>query len=183
MVDFIRSQNLVIGATGSGKSTFIKKILKSAKFKVGVIVTTTPWEYTKVKSAFITSFDKIDLIVDLLFSASPRLPRYIVIDNYVGVYKLSDPIEKLFTQGRHFNIATFVLTQYAAKCPPVCRENARYIWVFRSCVKSYELIFNNQNKYAKKQDFIRFMQSRTGYTPILINNSDLSLKDNIILLS
>lgn len=182
MINFDKSQNLIIGATGSGKSTFTKKIITSHKFKFGIIATTTPWEYQNVKNAAVITFEELDRYVEILFKASRKLNKYIVIDNYVGVYTLSKPIEKLFTQGRHFNIAVFLLTQYAAKCPPVIRENARYTWVFRSCVKTYELIFDNQNRFSKKRDFVAFMQKKTGYTPILINNDDLSLTDNIIVL-
>lgn len=181
-IELTKSQNLIMGATGSGKTTFVKKLLKKAKFHFGIVITTTPWEYNDLKTAYVTSFDEIETATKILFNCSKKLKKYVVIDNYVGVYKLASPVEKLFTQGRHFGIATFLLTQYAAKCPPVVRENARYIWVFRSCVKSYELIFNNQNKFSKKRDFVEFMQKKTGYTPVLINNADLELKDNIMVL-
>ena len=181
-IDFNRSQNLIVGATGSGKTTFTKKIIKRHKFTFGIIATSTPWEYKNIKNAAVIEFKDLDSYTDMLFKASTKIPKYVIIDNFIGIYKLNATVEKLFTQGPHFNIATFLLTQYAAKCPPVVRENARYIWVFRSCVKTYELIFNNQNKYAKKQDFVKFMQSKTGYSPILINNADLSLRDNILVL-
>lgn len=181
-VDFIKSQNLIMGATGSGKTTFVKKILKRSRFKFGIIVTTTPWEYTSVRNAYVCGFEEIESACKILFGCSSKMNKYVVIDNFVGVYKVGDCVEKLFTQGRHFNIAVFLLAQYAAKVPPVVRENARYIWVFRSCVKSYELLFNNQNKFSKKRDFIEFMQKKSGYSPIFINNADLSLKDNVIVL-
>lgn len=181
-IDFNRSQNLIVGATGSGKTTFTKKIIKRHKFTFGIIATSTPWEYSTIKNAAVIEFKDLDSYTDMLFKASTKIPKYVIIDNFIGIYKLNATVEKLFTQGRHFNIATFLLTQYAAKCPPVVRENARYIWVFRSCVKTYELLYNNQNKYAKKQDFVKFMQSKTGYSPILINNADLSLRDNILVL-
>lgn len=181
-IDFIKSQNLIIGATGSGKTTFVRKVIKSTRFRFGVVITSTPWEYSTLRNAYVTDFDNIDQMAEILFKCSRKVPKFIVIDNFVGIYKIAGVVEKIFTQGRHFNIAVFLLTQYAAKCPAVCRENARYMWVFRSCVRSYELIFNNQNKYSKKADFIAFMQSVTGYEPVLINNADLSLKDNIFII-
>lgn len=176
-----KSQNLLVGSTGSGKSTLVKKLLKSAKWDLGMIFTSTDWEYKDVKKGIPLKFDSIDK-VNLLFSPKIiKLRKFVIIDNYIGIMKLGPIIEKLYTQGRHFGIAVFVLTQYAAKVPPVVRENSRYVWILRANVKSYDLLFNNQNKYSKKNDFIEFCQKNTSYIPILINNEDLNLINNIVL--
>lgn len=182
-ISLYRSQNLIVGATGSGKTVFLSKLLKNIKYDLIFIFTTTPWEYEHVKRAIILDFTQIKKI-ELLFSKRPRimkLKKCCIVDNWIGACKITSEIEMLYTQGRHFNISSFVLTQYLAKVPPVVRENSRYIWLLRTCIKSYDMLYNNQNKYHKKSQFIEFCQKNTSYTPILINNEDLELENNIIL--
>lgn len=180
-IDLRGSQNLLIGTTGSGKSTLVKKLLKTTKWDLGMIFTTTPWEYSDVKKGIPLEFALIDK-VNLLFSPKlMKLKKFVIIDNYIGIMKLGALIEKIYTQGRHFGLAVFVLSQYAAKVPPVVRENSRYVWILRANVRSYDLLFNNQNKFSRKLDFIEFCQKNTSYIPILINNEDLNLINNIVI--
>lgn len=182
MFSLYKSQILILGQTGAGKSTLIKKLLKGCpKFHFGFVFTTTPWEWSDVKNAIVLGFDQIDKISLLFHEKLIKIKKYVIIDNFIGVCKLGSIIEKLYTQGRHFNVAAISLTQYAAKLSPTIRENSRYIFILRSSIRSYELIFNNQNKFSKKNDWVDFCQKHAGYKPILINNNDLNLINNVII--
>lgn len=184
MFSLYKSQVLILGQTGAGKSSLLKKLLKGCpKFDFGFCFTSTPWELSEFKNIITLSFDDFDK-VNILFNIKLiKLKKFVIIDNFIGLYKLDKIAEKLYTQGRHFNIASICLSQYAGKVPPTIRENSRYIFILRSSIKSYELLYNNQNKYNKKADWIDFCQKNASYSPILINNNDLNLINNIILFN
>lgn len=177
------SQNLLVGQTGSGKTTYTLKLLKASKFDQVYIFTTTPWEWRGLSRITVLTYDEIAVVDNLFNAANRQTTKAVVIDNFVGVINLrgTDVVERLFTQGRHYNIATFVLTQHATKMSPTCRENARHIWLFRSSHINYSVTYLSQNKFTREKDWIAFCKKRSGYTPIFINNADLSLEDNVWL--
>jgi hypothetical protein len=186
MFSLYKSQILILGQTGAGKSTLLKKLIKGCpKFDFGFCFTSTPWEWSgpQFKNIITLSFDDFDK-VNILFNIKLiKLKKFVIIDNFIGIFKIDKLVEKLYTQGRHFNIASFCLCQYASKITPTVRENSRYIFILRCSIKSYELLYNNQNKYNKKSDWIDFCQKNASYSPILINNNDLNLINNIILFN
>lgn len=180
-LNFDGRQVIICGATESGKTTLLKKLLKLAKpYDIGLIYTTTPHEWEYLKRGICLDYSKLDIINVLFNKKIKDLRKFVIIDNFIGECKLDDKIEKLFTQGRHFNITTFVLTQHLTKAvSPTIRENARYIFALKCSMHTYDCLFNYQNKFSKKKDFIEFGIKRDGYKPLLIDNNDLSLTENV----
>lgn len=172
---------LISGRTRSGKTQTFLKCAKKAKYDLVMVFTTTPEEYLGLKNRWLLDFRDIDKIKYLFHPKIKELKKCVVIDNFIGVYKLDKQIEMLYTQCRHYNISTWTLTQYMAKVPSVCRENSLYIFALSSNVRSYELMFNLQNKFSKKGEFIEFMQKHACRKPIIIDNYNVELRDNIFI--
>lgn len=177
---------IICGATRTGKSTLLFKLLKLIK-KIDLIFvyTSTGYEWLHVKKAIVLGFDQLEK-VDLLFHEKLKpLNKVIVIDNFIGEKKIKLPvIDKIYTSGRHYGITCFILTQYiSGHITPVVRDNTNYYFIMRTKIRTYEILFEQQNYYTKKKDFIDYcLKNQKKYNPILIDNYNLELENNIILL-
>lgn len=56
---------------------------------------------------------------------------FIIFDDILGAKFNGKMLTQLFSQYRHYNITIFVATQYFNKLPPLIRENAAYMILFR----------------------------------------------------
>lgn len=167
-------QILLIGRTGAGKTSFIKKYVNKNKgdYDIVYVFTTTPDEYkTMTCTANIMALDKLGPTVNQMIKKNDKRRRLVLIDNYIGICDLDDTVLMLFTQGRHKLISVCVLSQYLFKIKPCIRTNASHMFIFKSNIRDYDALFEYQDEYTNKQEFLTYMTQNTqDYNPVLIKN-------------
>ncbi len=93
----------------------------------------------------------------------------------------SNAIKKLFTRGRHLNIAVCITAQYPYHIPPICRVNCDYILLGQLNKQSIDLLkdeFLVGNINAK--EFTKMYYRTTGdYQFLIINNNSVKNNDNL----
>jgi hypothetical protein len=93
----------------------------------------------------------------------------------------SEEMKKLFTRGRHLNIAVCITTQYPYHIPPILRCNCDYMLVGQLNKQSIELLkdeFLMGNIDSK--EFLKMYYRCTGnYQFLIINNNSVSSNDNL----
>lgn len=181
-IEFYSSTFLLVGKTRSGKTTLFKKLVNKAKYDIILVITTTPHEYTDLKNVAFVEFEQMEDTIELLMTDKfKKLNKCIVVDNFIGMYSMrnSKIFERLYTSCRHHNISVWTLSQMATKLCPTIRENSLYTFILTCGNNSYEKLFDIQNKFSKKKEWLDFVHEVVCDYPILIDNYDVKLKDNV----
>ena len=181
---------IFIGKTKSGKTTALKKLMTKyrAQFDYCYVFTSIKKEeyYDIVNPSNVMGYDKLH-IIDKFTVDDPNIKqkkRLIILDNFIGDTKLEKNVIKIFTAGRHNNITIAVLSQYMYQVPPVIRCNASYYFLLKSSIRDLEAIWDIQDHYDTKEEFMRNMrQQMKGYDPILICNFATNDDKSIFKLS
>ena len=178
---------IICGCSRTGKSTLLYKLLKLIKkIDLMFVFTSTPYEWKDAKRAIVVGVDQLDKINIVFRDKLKPLNKVVVIDNFIGAEKKLrnlPVIDKLYTSGRHYGISAFILTQAMQHLTPVVRDNTNYYFILKVKIRQFEILFEQQNYYTKKKDFIDYcLKNQKRYNPILIDNYNLDLDNNIILL-
>jgi hypothetical protein len=131
---------LAIAKKFAGKSHLLRWVLssliKAGRFDWGVVIsatarTTGEWDLVPRRFIYPTYDPKVIKRVRMVQRANKESRAFIVLDDIVGVLKIDKTIQSLITSARHENITVFVTTQYLKALPPVVRENAETVFLFR----------------------------------------------------
>jgi hypothetical protein len=178
MVNFsIPSIHILPASPGSGKSYLIKYLIyKLSKQKLidYIIVfcgTSFNNSYNFIPEEFVYNDFNENILKNLLEHQSRfrKKPNCVIIfDDCVSFeseLRRSRFCMKLFTEYRHYNITTFIATQYIYKLPPVCRESATYYWLYPQRTKrSWESLYENcgSNQFDNMNDFKKYILEETS---------------------
>jgi hypothetical protein len=110
-----------------------------------------------------------------------NVQAFIVLDDIVGVVTKDDPfIQRLATSARHANISLFVAVQGLTRLPPVVRDNAEYVFIFRTNngdVKNKIYETWNGGLIGTKKDFAAFMDKYVENFAVLCINAKTQSND------
>jgi hypothetical protein len=131
---------LAIAKKFAGKSHLLRWVLssliKAGRFDWGIVIsatarTTGEWDLVPRRFIYPAYDPKVIKRVRMVQRANKESRAFIVLDDIVGVLKIDKTIQSLITSARHENITVFVTTQYLKGLPPICRENAETVFLFR----------------------------------------------------
>jgi hypothetical protein len=131
---------LAIAKKYSGKSHLLQWIIsehiRAGQFDYGVVISATArsnGEWNVVPSRFIYAEYQPEIIqrVRATQQQNPESRAFIVLDDCIGTLRVDDTIKSLFTNARHDRITVFCAVQYLKSVPPVLRQNAEYVFIFR----------------------------------------------------
>lgn len=172
-IEFPR-QVLIVGRTGSGKSTWLRKFLNHHKSKIDhvYIFNTRKDEYADI-TPHVYDYEQLN-VVDKFLVDNPEIRkkhRVIIYDNFAHT-KLENNVIQMYTSGRHNNITVICLCQYIFKVSPVIRANTSHFICFKSCSRDYEEMYllQDDEEFPDKANFISYMKRNTGkdYNPVVI---------------
>lgn len=179
------------GKRGSGKTILAKELIENEKHLFSNIFLFSPTEKLNhdykdlIKASHI--FDNwSDKWCKMLFEKLTSVPKtelkhtLLVFDDMGSESSMDNSKEfiKLFTRGRHLNIAVLSLNQYLYQLPKICRSNLDYLLVSQQNAQSVEILedeFNNSNLTPAEFKKI-YYQSTSNFYFMLINCN--TIKDN-----
>lgn len=88
----------------------------------------------------------------------------IIIDDCADSLKCggrSNPLEKLYIAGRHYNITVWTTSQYYTSVPPVVRNNTNVLYVWNTSYKEIHKIAEEFSD-VKTDEFIKQFRESTG---------------------
>lgn len=160
---------IIAGQTGSGKTTLLRRLLMEFNGKTDAVYLfsetadmTKDFGNTIHSSCIFDTFDEDDLtrIIDRQEKIRSRLYDVgradlwednfhiiIILDDFStesATWRNSKIVQKLISQGRHYNITFIVSVQYLMTCPPVLRKNARLIFATTMNKKNDRDIFHRE---------------------------------------
>lgn len=187
---YSNDRNFIVGRTGSGKSFFVKNLLKSFK---RYIIYDTNSEYSnfgfvvkdhkKIKDAMkkyqrvvfqpdVLSTPIFEYVCDLVYQSSNCLFVAEEIQNYASLYLMPPNFQKIITMGRKRGIGFVGTSQRPALVNPTVRTQCENIFAF-AChpidAKSFEKIIMQWERIPKLQDF--------SYMAFSVRNSDIEIID------
>ncbi|EFO93451.1 hypothetical protein CRE_23124 [Caenorhabditis remanei] len=141
------SQTTIIGATQSGKTTLLKKIIENCSTSFDTPITNIFW-FCGVKTPGIpTNVPNLRVYEGLpdveLLKEHKDQTNVVVCDDLMTEFARSKDslnlLNTLFTvYAHHYNCAVFNLVQSAFALPPVTRNNSTYIILMRGAYQAYE---------------------------------------------
>lgn len=196
---------LVVGRSGSGKSTILYNLLTNEKLLGGYFNYIFVFSDVKVddilaklelpEENYINDFDeeKVSKIMknienkieDMgLAEASKDMRIAFIFDDLLNKQQFlkSNIMRKLASANRHFLISFFVLTQYYRAIPPVIRTNASGIIYFPASLAENEKLADEQcPPNMSKKEFIKMIDHATSekHSFMFINNRAKSLDEKI----
>lgn len=160
--------HMFVGMTGSGKTTIVKWLLyyyaKKGMFHriyvfcpTGLIEKKGNYPDFFDKNVIFSDPDKYELIFDKILEYQKKNPTrriLLLYDDCIGSVSFGkDFFTKVAISGRHFNISSFIITQYLNKVPPVIRTNCFTYFVFKTQAQNIETLQDFNSEYREKKDF------------------------------
>ena len=112
-----------------------------------------------------------------------RVNVLLVLDDCCSDVKFhqSDSLKRIFTRGRHCNLAVIIISQYIYQVPPVCRSNADYILVSQMNRQGVDILTSEYLMgNISKDDFMKmYYRNTSNYGFLLISNSSASDNNNL----
>ena len=195
------SSYLVIGRSGSGKSTNIAALLTDPQLLGGYFnyivvfsdvacddvlkhalqlpdenyICGEDFTEDKVKSILTTMEKKIKEMG--IKKACVEFKVCIVFDDILSRAKLlkSDTMRKLFTANRHYLLSVMILSQYLKSIPPVIRQNVSGLVFYPSSLMEIEkLAEENTPPFMNKKQFIQVVEHACNekHSFLFINRKD-----------
>ncbi len=172
----LEDSNLYLGCgqVRSGKSFLLRALLLEAWYKFiikfGIVFSCTPWNgfwQTILPEKAVKEFS-IDRLEDYLEWLSVNKEQYgksfLIIEDAVGSLRTGAIIEKLVANYRHYDISFLgFATQYIYKMPPIVREQACLVGIFKHYTKKslmalYETFGSSFYSY---KEFINYLKMAT----------------------
>lgn len=165
--------HIFLGMTGSGKSSLLKWVLyqyakKKQWHKIFIFCPTGRLHKQgepHVKN-YDDHFDKSHIYIDhdryeeqfdqiIEYQKKNEGRRILLVfDDCVGNINFSKKFfTKVATQGRHYNMSTFIVTQYFKAIEPIIRTNAFTFYVFKTMAENIEELASFNADYKSKRDF------------------------------
>lgn len=175
------SINLFVGAPRSGKSYLMKylliKLALEGKFKYGLVFSPSDNTFESViPGKYLHRLYNDDKLKSFLrLQKKSKQQAFLIIDDGIGSINLKTELFKhLFTSYRHYNITIFLSVQYVYSVPPVIRQCATYVYIFKhSNQRSFEALFlsyfSDMNNWRDVRNEMN-NKLKQKYTFILINN-------------
>ena len=174
----------------SGKSELVKYLVKqemNAFDKIFVFSSTEPMNkfYQKYipKNNIFSEFSEqwLERLYKRMTELKDQDKNYnvlIIFDDVNDDLHESKMIKKLYSTGRHLNLACIVICQYVNQLPPICRTNCDYMLIGQTNAYSIELLSNEYlfGPITKKEFIKMYHDSTKDYNFLIINCN--SVKDN-----
>lgn len=192
---------MLVGATGSGKTNFIKFLFKNGlkqKFNLGVVICNTYELHESydglVEPEFVHNIEnKNDFsIFDSTFRSCKRFieegkkfQTFIIIDDMIGSINFKDErFVRYMATCRHYNISIFILMQQITLyLPPGVRENVKYIGIFKIRETSIDVTYKYvQHNFKNIKEYVSFLKNRPIHTMILLYPDPEYEDDKMILI-
>lgn len=162
---------LLCAKQGSGKTHCINTILYYFKdyFECGIVFTNTKFDepFPSFPDKFIFDYYSEDALTNLmkkqenLVKKGITRPCVVIFDDCLddpGEFS-SEPLKKLATQLRHYNITLIMSTQYCNLLPPRIRSNAMIVIMYQSDTKAnlesmYESFGQRFDTYREFKNYV-----------------------------
>jgi hypothetical protein len=142
---------LLVGCKRTGKSTLMEDLVYHCRnIPAGIIVTgsaSTSEEFSKFfpKSCIFNNLDKsMNTLIDRIITKQekkrkrnydPKKFTCLVLMDDCGYddkfFRNNKTLNKLFMNGRHYNMLTIISLQYCKSVPPTLRGNSDYVFILR----------------------------------------------------
>lgn len=151
----------VAGASGSGKSVFVKKLIENRDLLFDKPFEKVIWTYNHYQDMFNDpSLKDVDFVQG--FSVSDYTENkgniLVVIDDQMEQLAECKEFTQMFTQNRHFKVTTVFLTQNIYYKSPIlrsCSLNANIIVVMRALRDKKQIITLAHQMYAENPRFAK----------------------------
>lgn len=183
---------------GSGKSELTKYIINLYKDDFKKIFVICPSEgvnhfYQKFipKENIFEKYEEnwVNALMKRMEKINGDLPKeqrknvLLILDDCCSDVKFhqSDSLKRIFTRGRHCNLALILISQYIHQVPPVARCNADFILVSQMNRQGVEILTSEYLMgNISKDDFMQmYYRNTSNYGFLIISNSSASDNDNI----
>ena len=179
---------LICGSQGSGKSNLLQHIMKISqpKLKYGIAFSHTAFRDGNlgyIPQKYVHTQYKPEIMANLMkIQASlpdkNRHPAFVVLDDcMIDSWVNCKYFNQMITQVRHYNLFVVITTQYVNKIPPVIRENAMQVCMFKASTKrSINALYESfGQKFETQEEFKQFLYRNTeDYKFILYKSADVS---------
>lgn len=163
---------LVAGSTGSGKTVWVRNLLKEYKYLIDIKVKVLKvlWCYGQDQDLHKVLLKNVDLIYLKRLPTSGDIenikPNIIVLDDLMNELKNDEIIKNLFTQGSHHcNLSILFITQnlfYQDKSMRTISLNAQYIVILKGIRLTQQIqILGNQIYPGKSKLFLNIYKDAT----------------------
>lgn len=147
-----------------GKSHLIKHLVysfcKAGKFNHGIVFCPTGG-YDFMPDGYVHSMYSDEMLSSFMsFQKRNGKPAFLIFDDCLGMINPNSKVfTKLFTTYRHYNITILITAQYVNKLPPVCRDCATYVFVFKqfsepSFIGLHKAFFPNFDDWKQTKAFV-----------------------------
>lgn len=134
------------------------------------------------KSALFSEYDSdrlqkfMDQQAELVEEMGDDAPEaFLILDDVLGVANFADKVfTRLMSCYRHYRISVFLASQYIYKIPPLIRECAKYVFIFKQTTKrSFEALYETYGYlFEKLDDFKEEIIKKTENYNVLMYDLD-----------
>jgi AAA+ ATPase superfamily predicted ATPase len=171
----IPSLIIITASIGSGKSHLLRYIIHKIKDKLdyGIAFSHTNFDAENLEyipKKFIHNNYDPEIIKKLLKiqAAQPEKTRktaFVILDDFLfDKWPTCKVFNQLITELRHFKVFVVINTQYINKVPPLIRENALNVAMFKSDTeRSLTALFESYGQsFENKNEFKKYLLTKTG---------------------
>ncbi len=160
---------LIVGMTGSGKTTLVKRLVKTAakqqQFHRVVALCPTNSLQGNVYRFLPKEYVKTNVTEELLEGILQQqeqgnsdgriLKTLLILDDCISYIGFKSNLwNRIASMLRHFNMSLFlVLQNISSSIPPILKENATTMFCTKLKMNSLKTIFGMQTKFGKESDF------------------------------
>ena len=171
------SHILVVGKTETGKSHFIKSILKKSisEFDLIIIYSGTncvngDYDEFKDHGDKLAIYDEGDKFIKLLSNQefnekilfNKEINKLIILDDFIGNLSLhtnKDIFNKYASMGRHISLSIIISTQHISECTPCQRLNSKYIFVTKTSDNNVKSLYELSTGFDNSKELKKFIES------------------------
>ena len=197
-LDIVNKTTSLVAKRNSGKSVLLKYLVQNSRSKFSKIFVVCPTEsvnsfYSDLVEAncIFDSWNEqwADSLIQKMTTQNANKSKeekkniLIILDDVMSDtnFGQSPALKKLYTRGRHINIAVIATCQYLYNLPPICRSNADWCIVGQMNRQSIQLLAEEYlSGDLDKAEFVKlYNRSTKDYKFLIINNNSIKDSDDL----